>query len=121
MTTLSPFLSLDCSCDQVLFATRTKLARAGLSAVQTFNLSTARLGLHDGDCPNHGTRACDCQMVILLVYGEAHEPATLILHGNDGTTWMSIANNTLQQVDPELILSIRHALATLVSAKTAAK
>lgn len=86
--------------------------------MQTFNLTTARLGLHDCDCPNHGTRACDCQMVIVLVYGEADKPATLILHGNDGTTWISIANNTFQQVDPRLILSIRHALAELLPEKT---
>jgi hypothetical protein len=29
-------------------------------------------------------------MVVLLVYGNMEEPATLILHGNDGTTWLSI-------------------------------
>jgi hypothetical protein len=118
MTILSPFLSIAFSCDQALQVTRTKLSQAGLLAVQTFNLTTARLGLHDCDCPNHGTKACDCQMVILLVYGEAHEPATLILHGNDGMTWISIANNTFQRVDPRLILSIQHALEELLSEKT---
>src|SRR6266540_6086053 len=103
MTALSPFLSIDSSCDQALQITKTKLAQAGLRAVQTFNLNTARLGLHNCSCPNHGTEACDCQMIVLLIYGNVAEPATLILHGNDGKTWISIAENTLQRVDKKLI------------------
>ena len=110
MTDLSPFLLLDCSCDQALQITRTKLSQAGLRAMQTFNLNTARLGLHNCSCPNHGTEACDCQMIVLLVYGESAEPATLILHGNDGQTWLSLVNNSVQHVDPSIQRSIERAL-----------
>jgi hypothetical protein len=113
MTTLSPFLSIDSSCNQALQMTKTQLSEAGLSAVQTFNLNTARLGLHNCCCPNHGTDACDCQMIVLLVYGEAPEPATLILHGNDGQTWISIADSASQRVDPELVTHIRRVLENL--------
>jgi hypothetical protein len=116
MTTLSPFLSIDSSCDQVLQTTKTHLSEAGLSAVQTFNLNTARLGLHNCCCPNHGTEACDCQMIVLLVYGEAPEPATLILHGNDGQTWMSIADSASQRGDPNLVTRIRRVLESLITA-----
>lgn len=116
MTMLSPFLLIDSSCDQALQATRVKLSQAGLSAVPTFNLNTARLGLHDCSCPNHGTEACDCQMIVLLVYGEAAEPATLILHGNDGQTWISITDSALQRIDAKFIASIRRALESMVSA-----
>src|SRR6266545_7823455 len=110
MTTLSPFLSIDSSCDQALQQTKTKLSQAGLLAVQTFNLNTARLGLHNCSCPNHGTEACDCQMIVLLVYGEVAEPATLILHGNDGKTWISVTDNPLHRIDGKLMTSIRQAL-----------
>jgi hypothetical protein len=110
MTMLSPFLSIDSSCDQALQATKTNLSRAGLSAVQTFNLNTARLVLHDCCCPNHGTEACDCQMIVLLVYGEAPEPATLILHGNNGQTWISIVDSAPQGVDAKLATRIRSVL-----------
>jgi hypothetical protein len=116
MTTLSPFLSIDSSCDQVLQTTKTHLSEAGLSAVQTFNLNTARLGLHNCCCPNHGTEACDCQMIVLLVYGEAPEPATLILHGNDGQTWMSIADSASQRGDPNLVTRIRRVLESVITA-----
>lgn len=110
MTTLSPFLSIDSSCDQALQTIKSQLSQAGLWTVQTFNLNTARLGLHNCSCPNHGTEACDCQMIVLLVYGEAAEPATLILHGNDGKTWFSIADTTPHRGDTKLITSIRQAL-----------
>jgi hypothetical protein len=116
MTTLSPFLSIDFPCDQALQMTKTQLSEAGLSAVQTFNLNTARLGLHNCCCPNHGTEACDCQMIVLLVYGEAHEPATLILHGNNGQTWISIADSASQCGDPKLVTRIRRVLENVVTA-----
>jgi hypothetical protein len=116
MTTLSPFLSIDSSCDQALQMTRKKLSQAGLLSVQTFNLNTARLGLHSCSCPNHGTDDCDCQMIVLLVYGEVSEPATLILHGNNGKTWISVADTALQHVDATLMTSIRQALESQVSA-----
>ena len=116
MTTLSPFLSIDSPCDQALQTTKKVLSEAGLWTVQTFNLNTARLGVHHCSCPNHGTEECDCQMIVLLVYGDSAEPATLILHGNDGKTWISIADTTLQAVDTKLITRIRQALESLVSA-----
>ena len=116
MTILSPFLLIDSSCDQALQMTRIKLSQAGLSAVQTFNLNSARLGLHDCCCHNHGVEECDCQMIVLLVYGEAAEPATLILHGNNVQTWISIADPLPHRVEAKLVASIRHVLESLVAA-----
>lgn len=110
MTTLSPFLSIDSSCDQALQMTKKKLSQAGLRPVQTFDLHTARLGPHGCSCPNHGTEECDCQMIVLLVYGDVDEPATLILHGNDGKTWVSVTDSLLHCTDARLITNIRQAL-----------
>ena len=107
---ISPFLSVNQSCDETLQWTKKQLSQANLRAVQTFDLHTARVGLHDCPCPNHGTNECGCQMVILLVYGKTAEPATLILHGNEGQTWLSIVDNPLQRAEPKLIAVIRQAL-----------
>ena len=112
---ISPFLSVNHPCDEALRWTKKQLSQAGLRAVQTFDLHTARAGLHDCHCPNHGTEECDCQMVILLVYGIAEQPVTLFLHGNDGQTWLSIADNPLQRVDSKLLAGIRQALGAPVS------
>ena len=115
MTMLSPFLSINCSCEEVLHRSKTKLSEAGLTPVQTFDLSNARLGSHNCTCPNHGTEACDCQMVVLLVYGEFPEPATLILHGNDGKTWVSITDNAIHRVDGKFMTTIRNLFESLVT------
>ena len=107
---ISPFLSTNRSCEETLRWAREQLARAGLRPVQTFDLNAARAGLHECACPNHGTEACDCRMVILLVYGDAPEPLTLTLHGNNGQTWLSIADNLRQGFDAKLSAKIKQAL-----------
>lgn len=112
---ISPFLSINHPCDQALRWTKRRLSRAGLRAMQTFDLHTARAGLHDCPCPNHGTEECDCQMVVLLVYGRVEQPVTLFLHGNDGQTWLSIADDPRQRADSKLLAGIKQALDAPVS------
>ncbi|MBM3182237.1 MAG: hypothetical protein FJZ86_18110 [Chloroflexi bacterium] len=107
---ISPFLSVDHSCDEAWQWTKKLLLQAGLRPIQTFDLHTALVGLQDCPCPNHGKNECDCQMVVVLVYGSASEPATLILHGNDGQTWLSIVNNSLQHTDASIRSAIERAL-----------
>ncbi len=107
MTTLSPFLSINSPCDEALQLTMKKLSLAGLRAMQTFDLHAARLAMHDCPCPNHGTNECDCQMVVMMVYGESTEPATLILHGNGGQTSFSLVE---QPVNKKMIWFIQQAL-----------
>ena len=106
----SPFLSVNHTCVEALQWTKEQLLQAGLRSIQTFDLHAARAGSHDCPCPNHGTSKCDCQMVVLLVYGKAAEPVTLILHGNDGQTHLSIADDLRQRADTKLITTIQQAL-----------
>lgn len=106
MTTLS-FLTVDLPCDMALQAAKKKLTQTGLRALQTFDLHTARHIQQDCPCPNHGAADCDCQMVVLMVYGETAEPATLILHGSDGQTRFSLADDPSQRADRKLVASIK--------------
>jgi hypothetical protein len=91
MSTLLPFLTLSESCKQVDEWVRANLSRAGLHVVQTFDLQIARLAHPDCSCPHHGTEQCSCQLVILLIYGKQEEPATMVIHGQDGKTWLSFS------------------------------
>ncbi|HEY9152526.1 MAG TPA: hypothetical protein VIN60_06540 [Anaerolineales bacterium] len=77
--------------------------------MQTFDLHDARHEMSDCPCPYHGTSKCDCQMIVLLIYGEAAEPTTLILHGNDGQTWISFVSTSAQRVDPAIQSAIERA------------
>jgi len=106
----SPFLSVDQSCDETLKWSKERLMHVGLRPVQTFDLNTARASIHDCTCPNHGTDECDCQMVVLLIYGDADKPETLILHGNGETTWLSITNDFASNVTGSLAELIKNAL-----------
>ena len=105
-----PFLSVERSCDASLRWIKRRLARGGLRALQTFDLHDVRPAIADCPCPHHGTTTCDCQMVVLLVYGRDSCPATLILHGNDGHSWLSLVDTPAQQADESLRLAIEDAL-----------
>ena len=117
MTTPS-FLTVDIPCDLALQMVKQKLSQAGLRALQTFDLQTARLAQQECACPHHGTEDCDCQMVVLMVYGETADvstplntsPVTLILHGNDGQTWFSLADDPYQISNAKLAAEIKHVL-----------
>ena len=106
----SLFLSVDQPCDNTLQWAKEQLSQSNLRAVQTFDLRSARIGLHDCSCLNHETDECDCQMVVLLVYGKSAEPITLILHSNDGKTWFSLSDNPHEPLDISLQKEIKKAL-----------
>ena len=97
-------------CSEVLLRVRRALERVGLRALETFDLQAARAALVDCTCPHHGTADCDCQMVVLMVYGEAAAPAALMLHGSDGQTWISLPDDAAGRVDPLIASSVEQAV-----------
>lgn len=110
MSALLPFLALDQTCQQVDVWVREKLTQAGLRVVPTFDLKIARLAHPDCACPYHGTDACSCQLVILLVYGKQESPATLVIHGQDGKSWISFATPLETRSRQSLESFVRHTL-----------
>ena len=110
MSALIPFLVLDQTCHQVLAWVNQQLTSASLRVVQTFDLQVARLAHPDCPCPHHGTTDCSCQMVVLLVYRKQDDPATLVIHGQDGRTWVSLAGPVGKRANQHLETAIRRAL-----------
>ncbi|MBP1692226.1 MAG: hypothetical protein H6Q37_109 [Chloroflexi bacterium] len=96
----SPFLILDQPCDQAIEWLSKRVTIAGLHIVRTFDLQTARSAHPLCTCPHHGTDQCDCQMVVLLVYGFERQPVSIVVHGHDGQTWFSVVDIPQQHVDP---------------------
>lgn len=107
---LSPFLTLNCACNEAMQRSSQSLMQIGMRVMQTFDLHAARHALEDCPCPHHGTSECDCQMIVLLIYGGAVEPVTLILHGNDGKTSLTMIDTPGQKIDPILQSAIKDAL-----------
>lgn len=115
MSVLSPFLIVEQNSEKTLRLVSETLTSAGFRAVQTFDLQTAR-GAHRGcQCPNHGTTNCNCQMVVLLVYGKHEDPVTLILHGEDNATRISLAGPANDHATQNFGGMIRRALVSKMS------
>src|SRR5262245_4851415 len=110
MSAILPFLTIDLACEKVAAWVRERLTQAGLRVVPTFDLQIARLAHPDCPCPHHGTKACSCQLVILLIYGKQEGPATLVIHGQDGKSWISLAPAIETRSRQSLELSIKSTL-----------
>lgn len=114
---MAQLLTLDCSSEGTKRWTVETLSLADLQVVTSFDLRAARAVHTDCTCPHHGTAACDCQMVVLLVYSRDGGPATLILHGRDGRTYLSLADTPGQRPPPKLAAAIVNALSLAVRAQ----
>jgi len=114
MSGSSPFLILEQSCEEAIDWVARQIGSVGLQIVRTFDLQVARGKKSGGHascpCPHHGTEQCDCQMVVLLVYGSERQPVTIVAHGYNGQTWFSVVDTPQQRVDPRIETAIRLAL-----------
>ena len=107
---LSPFFSVMYPCDETAKWLDQWLSKIGFKVLQTFDLQDVRLSIKDCPCPLHGTDPCDCQMIVLFIYGNTSVPATLILHGYDGKTWISLAEGLGQTPNTMLVTIIKETL-----------
>lgn len=85
-----------------------RLEEAALRVYRSFDLRSARNVSNTCACPDHGTDACDCQMVVLLAYQAEGKPATVVLHGHQGRTWLQLVDAP----NAELATTIEDALVT---------
>jgi hypothetical protein len=113
----SPTISVHCTCSEALARVQRSLTRRGLRALETFDLQTARLASADCACPHHGMAECDCQMLVLMVYGEATAPTTLMLHGNDGQTWISLPDDPGRGLDALIAAAIEESVQDIRAAQ----
>jgi hypothetical protein len=87
-----------------------RLDAAGLQVVRSFDLKVVKSAHVGCNCPHHGTDQCDCQMVVLLVYGQDDPPVTLVVHGHDGQTQIALVDTPEQQSAPQLVHAILRAI-----------
>jgi hypothetical protein len=111
MSKETAFLIRDQTCDEAVAWMVKQIRQAGMKVIPTFDLQIARHAQGACPCPHHGTRQCDCQMIVLLVYWEDRTPVTIIAHGYNHQTRFVIIDNPQQQADPILSGYIRQLVA----------
>ena len=79
-----------------------ELLSHGLIVKPSFDLKTAKSAQTECTCPHHGTKQCDCQIVVLLVYSEHEGPISLIVHSQDGKTYLSIMGASVRHEEETL-------------------
>jgi len=114
---VSQLLTIKYTCDEAVQWASESLENAGLRVANSFNLQSARTAAYPCTCPHHDTADCDCQMVVLLVYGSDNRPATLVAHGHDGQTWLSLVETPEQRPSPQLKEAIERALISPIHAR----
>jgi hypothetical protein len=108
------------ACDDAADHLSKTLRDMGFEVVRSFDLQTARRGLRDPDgcsCPNHGTSRCDCQYVVLLVSGRGGEPVTIVAHGYDDQTLLSVHPQVFDVDAREVEAAVRSAFEALASVR----
>lgn len=105
----SPVMVIDAHCSQFARMLQAVFSAAGLSAFQSFDLRSTR-ALHEGcTCPNHGTRQCTCELIVLLVYLPEGGPLTVVLDGRDAQTFVFLADedvNSLYLYSAEMVKQV---------------
>lgn len=103
--------TVNSDCDEIVPIVRRELVTAGFRVEQSFDLRSALTLVPHCACPHHGTALCDCQYNVLLVYGRAQTPASLIVHGHDHRSWIALADDPNGQAAPGLAADIIQTLA----------
>lgn len=98
-------------CEKLVGEIVRALSAAGFRVEQSFDLRSALTLVPDCTCPHHGTALCDCQYNVLLIYGEAPAPATLIVHGHDNQCWIALSDDPNGRAASALSIEISDALA----------
>ncbi len=94
--------TLDLDCETVIAQLSRQFAAWGLRVVRSFDLQSACASFSDLICPHHGDAVCDCQMVVLLVYGTEAVPASLVIHTHRGKTDIDLVDSPSNHLSKDL-------------------
>ncbi len=95
------------------------LSDAGFQVNRSFDLQDARAELRAPEecpCPNHGSAICNCQYVVLLVNKPGENPSSLVIHGHDERTLISLEQREDRPLSEGLEQAIRRMVSDMVDA-----
>jgi hypothetical protein len=89
---------------------RQQLSSLDLVVQPSFDLQVAKSSHANYSCPHHGTTQCNCQIVVLLVYYQNQAPISLVVHSQDGYSYLSMTGIPDESGDKSLADKIYDAL-----------
>lgn len=110
MSQITPLIKFSASHEDAISWVNQQLSVLGLVVRPSFDLQAAKSAHAGSTCPHHGSAQCDCQIVVLLVYGQQGAPITLVVHSQDGNTQLSLIEQPNNKKDGLLAGKIVHAL-----------
>jgi hypothetical protein len=110
MTQANRLSTLNLDCEATIAQLTERLTCHGLRVVRSFDLKSACASFTDLTCSHHGDTPCDCQMVVLLVYGAEAAPASIVLHSHRGKTDIDLVDSAINKHDSELEKTILQAV-----------
>lgn len=110
MTQATRLMTLEMGSEAAIRQMRNGLMTQGMRVVRSFDLQSACASYPDLTCPHHDDGPCDCQLVVLLVYGQTSVPASLVVHSHRGQTEIDLVDSPDYRPDPAVVECIRLAL-----------
>jgi len=104
--------TLNLDCETTIRQLTKWLEARELRVIRSFDLQSACASLPTLPCPHHGDSPCDCQLVILLIYGSGAVPASVVLHSHRGMTDIDLVDPPDYRLDKDLEQTIRLAFDT---------
>ncbi len=109
-----PVITFQVDCDEVISQVTQYLLTDGYLVLESFDLQSAREAHSECSCPHHGTEKCNCQFVVLLVYGVDPNPSTITIHSSDQRTELTVFDAPGQQNSERLKTSVLRAIEPFV-------
>lgn len=110
MNHFSPFLIINQTCVKTMQWAADQIRSAGMELLCTFDLQIARQKHFECVCPEHGEKACNCQMMVFMVYQGNNPPISLVGYGNAYQTELYVIDTREQHHDPHMSEKLRNLL-----------
>lgn len=85
--------------ENAIVAMTDRFSMHGLHVLVTFDLPFTDNPGMNCTCWRHGSEECTCRMSVFLIYGLGASPISMLAHGYEDRTWLSLVDSLHQPVD----------------------
>ena len=107
---MTHLMTMNLAAEEAVGLIKQALNEAGLQVHSSFDLRSSRTIATNCLCQQNGTTVCDCQMVVLLLYGLGTHPTTLVVHSYNRQTWLTLDDRMGERPSTTILSLIRQAI-----------